>query len=70
MLLFALLTVLSRQGFSVTDTEGNPILVPRTSEMLVLGILLDQHGGSPAAMEYRLTAALLPMLTTGLAGPS
>ena len=51
------LDLASCQGFSVTDTEGNPILVSRTSELPVPGILLDQHGGTPAAMEYRLTAA-------------
>ena len=51
------LDLASCQGFAVTGTEGNPILVPRTSGMPVLGILLGQHGGTPAAMEYRLTAA-------------
>ena len=51
------LDITSCEGFTVHDTHGNPILVPRTSEMPVLGILLDQQGGIPAASGYRLTAA-------------
>ena len=51
------LDLASCHGLSIIDTEGKAITVPRTSEMPVLGILLDQQGGTPAALEYRLTAA-------------
>ena len=46
-----------REGFSILDRRGVPLLVPRVAEMTILGVQIDESASSACAIEHRIAAA-------------